>query len=253
MRSPLDSGPLLELDEVDSTQTVAAAILNGQRGGPLPGVILARRQTQGKGRLDRKWVSGDGDSLTMSLLFLDYTGHSEPWLLGMAVACAAAGALHCRLRWPNDLVLDGRKLGGVLTELLSIGDIAGSSAGKHGQVPVVGIGVNLNQAAFEGELADKAISLAMVRAARNAENLARHYDPRSVANQILDRIRSLPEPDSWRSLEPVWALFDDTPGKPYVLPDGREASAVRVGPDGRLICMVDGQVASVLAGEAILC
>jgi BirA family biotin operon repressor/biotin-[acetyl-CoA-carboxylase] ligase len=228
----LDLGVWDEYDEVDSTQSIAANRL--KNGDPI-GVVFAKNQTRGKGRFDRVWHSVPGESLTMSLIFRDYADSPQPHLVGMAVACAVAATVHCELQWPNDMVFGDKKLGGILTELLP------DENGRR--VPVVGIGLNLNQKSFPQEIKDRATSLSMYRGDT--------YDPREMAEKILTRIPLLPEPDSWNDLHPVWMLFDHTPGKSYKMPDGNEGIAIGVGPEGRLICAVNGESATVLAAEAI--
>lgn len=232
MKSPLDLCIWSTYEEVDSTQTVAAELL--AQGAPV-GVVFARHQTQGKGRFGRTWHSESGDSLTMSLIFRQYADHPCPHLVGMAVACAAAATLHCELQWPNDLVFGDKKLGGILTELLP------DENGRR--VPVVGIGINLNQKSFPDEIKDRAISLAMYRGGA--------YDSEQIGRSILERIPKLPEISSWEDLRPVWMLFDHTPGKSYRTADGSEGIAIGVGPEGQLICAVDGESVSVLAADAV--
>ena len=217
-------------DAVSSTQDVAADLIAGS-AKPLPGVIFASHQTHGRGRFDRTWLSAENDSLTMSLLYPCYRDHKSPWLVGMAVAVAAAEALDCRLQWPNDLVLNRKTIGGILTELVS-------------GIPVIGVGVNLNQASMAGEISAKATSVLIERGVRT--------DPRAVAEAIMERITSLPEPDGWASLVPVWSQRDDTPGKSFRLADGEDAIAVRIGDLGELICTVDGVERQVFAADAIL-
>lgn len=220
------------LDEVDSTQRYAAKCL---REGNEIGIVVAHHQIQGRGRFGRPWVSAPGESLAMSIVFSEYAGHPRPWLVGMATACAAADVLDCRLRWPNDLGLDGFKLGGILTELLP---------DKHGQtVPVVGIGINLGQTGFPEELSHVATSV-MIRRGSAPEPLA-------LAKQILERLAEMPDPSRWEDIEPVWASHDATPGKRYRLPSGGEAVAVKVGAGGELLCTVEGAAKTVLAADAI--
>jgi BirA family biotin operon repressor/biotin-[acetyl-CoA-carboxylase] ligase len=231
MKSPLAAGEWCELDEVDSTQRVAAERLLTSTPA---GVVFAHNQTAGKGRFGRIWVSRRGESLTMSLVFSAYANHPKPWLIGMAVSIAAAGALKCQLRWPNDLSLDALKVGGLLTELRP------DAIGR--KVPVVGIGINLAQTAFPTEIAHRATSL--VLRGRTAP------DPIALAKRIIERIEDLPEPDSWQAIQRAWELFDDTPGKVYRLPDGTEALALGVGPEGELVCSIAGETTSVMAGEA---
>ncbi len=233
MRSPLENGCVWEiLDEVASTQNVAGERL--RHGAPV-GVVLAHHQSQGRGRFDRTWVSARGESLTFSLVFRAYADHPKPYLVGMAVAAAAAGAVHCQLRWPNDLIEGGRKVGGILTEMLP------DAEGRR--VPVVGIGINLNQASFPEEIADRATSLHLLHGGR--------YDALEVARRVLTRIEGLPEPSTWAELWPVWELFDATPGKAYLLPSGESAVALGIGSEGQLLASVEGESRTVYAAEAL--
>jgi BirA family transcriptional regulator, biotin operon repressor / biotin---[acetyl-CoA-carboxylase] ligase len=169
------------------------------------------------------------------VVFPAYADHPRPYLVGMAVALAAAGSIHCELRWPNDLILGARKVGGILTELIT--DPQGRS------VPIVGVGVNLNQKTFPEEIAPIATSKALYDGGM--------YDPEHVARTIVDRLALLPEPSNWSDLAPVWSLFDNTPGKIYKLPDGKEATALGVGPQGELLCAVNGESTTVLAADAL--
>ncbi len=153
----------------------------------------------------------------------------------MSVAVAVAAAIHAKVQWPNDLVLDGKKVGGVLSEVVTSPD------GQ--QIVVVGVGVNLNQTEFPEDLADKATSLKLHRDS--------NYDALRLADQILERITLLPEPHSWTILNPVWMVFDATPGKKYMLASGEEAIALGIGPEGELICSVDGETTNVLAADAM--
>ena len=230
MRGP--SGPWVEMDEVDSTQTIASQHV---REGKDTGIVFAYSQTAGKGRLGRTWHSDRGDSLTFSLIFHDYSDHEKPYLVGMACALAAAAAIHSQVRWPNDLLIGERKVGGILTELIA------SPSGVR--VPVVGIGINLNQVSFPLELNPIATSLAVEHGGR--------FDAKSIAKQILDRVTLLPEPADWSALAPIWNLLDRTPGKHYKLTNGDLATAVAVGSDAQLICSVNGESQTVLAAEAL--
>jgi len=232
VKSPLDEGAWLEFDEVASTQTTAAKMLAG--GDPV-GVVYAHHQTGGKGRFGRAWLSQPDESLTMSLVFRGYADHPAPQFIGMAVACAAAAAIKSELQWPNDLVFGAKKVGGILTEILP------DESGRR--VPVVGIGINLNQSSFPPEIEDRAVSLTQHRGGR--------HDAGTVARAIVERILLMPEPDSWEAIQPVWMLFDHTPGKSYVLSDGVQGIALGVGPDGGLVCLAEEQIRSVLAAEAI--
>lgn len=233
MKSPISPElPLIRLEQVDSTQRVAANFLR-QR---LPfGAILARDQTAGRGRFDRTWVSRPDDSLTVSFAFPHYADHPAPYLLGMAMAVAAARALRISVQWPNDLVHQDHKLGGVLTELL---------ADAHARsIPVVGLGINLRDFPAARDLARRVTSLE----AATGETLS----PDQALQRILTAWGQLPEIQTWFDLAPFWAQLDATPGKPYHLADGRLAEALYVGPTGELVARVGDDRVAVLAADAL--
>lgn len=220
--------PWITVEEVGSTQTEVGRMLLADE--PV-GVLLARNQVAGRGRFGRPWFSAEGRSLTMSIAFTPYVGHAKPWLLGMAVAIGVAEATQASLRWPNDLAREGRKIGGILTELLP------NSSGRL--VPVVGIGLNLAVGAYPEPLQGVA----------GTADLG--PDPEAAARSIVLALQQLPEPASWEVLEPLWRQRDTTPGKPYKLPNGDIAEAITVGPGGELRCRVGEDVRTVLAADAL--
>jgi BirA family biotin operon repressor/biotin-[acetyl-CoA-carboxylase] ligase len=216
---------------VDSTQAEAQRLLANRE--PV-GIVLAANQTAGRGRFTREWVSAPGRSLTMSLVFGNYADHPKPWLIGMAAAVAVAGATRAQLRWPNDLSLRGKKLGGILTEVVE---------DDRRRVAIVGVGVNLRPVELPPELAGSVTDLESERgAAPSAADLAR---------TILEHLERLPEPDSWAALAPVWGLFDATPGKKYRDGQGRVLVAIGIGSDGELIASHEGETETVLAADAL--
>lgn len=121
-------------DEVDSTNQVAADAARAGRPGGL--VVVAELQSGGRGRLGRQWTSPARAGLTLSMLLRPVAPAAHwPWIQGL-VAVAAASALQertevdVRVKWPNDLVVEGRKIGGLLAEVVDGG-------------VVVGIGINV--------------------------------------------------------------------------------------------------------------
>lgn len=127
------------LGEVTSTNTVM--LERAAAGAPSGSVVAAELQTGGRGRRGRAWLSGLGGSLTFSLLWRFEQGPASLSGLSLVVGLACATALAARgvagvgVKWPNDLLCDGRKLGGILIELQ--GDALGPSA------VVIGIGFNV--------------------------------------------------------------------------------------------------------------
>ena len=164
-----------------STSNDVAAL--ARDGAPEGAVVIADTQTAGRGRLGRTWASARGVNLYMSVLLrprvLPAAAPQLSLVAGLAVARALEGeGLRPRIKWPNDVLLDGRKVCGILTELEAEADRVA--------FVVVGIGVNLNSRLehFPAELHDKATSVFLATgrtvaraafAARLLEELERCY------------------------------------------------------------------------------
>jgi BirA family biotin operon repressor/biotin-[acetyl-CoA-carboxylase] ligase len=149
---------LRHFTSVDSTNTLLVAAAT--EGAPEGTIYLADEQTAGRGRGRNVWHSAAGDGLYVSALAKPSLQLRDALLLSLAAGLAAQAAIRAvtglsiDLRWPNDLMLETRKLGGILVETAVEPD---SSATLR--YAVIGIGVNLNQASFPGELATLATSL----------------------------------------------------------------------------------------------
>jgi BirA family biotin operon repressor/biotin-[acetyl-CoA-carboxylase] ligase len=147
---------LVCLASTGSTSNDAAAL--AREGAPEGAAVIADTQTAGRGRLGRTWASARGVNLYMSVLLRpNVPPAAAPQLslvAGLAVARSLEGeGLDPRIKWPNDVLLDGRKVCGILTELEAEADRVA--------FVVVGIGVNLNSRLdhFPPELHDKATSV----------------------------------------------------------------------------------------------
>jgi len=131
---------LLVLDRCDSTQDVARRLLDrlaAEEKPPGPVLVVALEQHSGRGRRGRRWESPAGLGLWASLLLAVERRDLES--LPARVAVALARALFrwlpgLRIKWPNDLVCDGRKLGGVLIEVVS--------RGENGSWAIIGFGID---------------------------------------------------------------------------------------------------------------
>ena len=124
------------LPSIDSTNS--ELMRRARAGRDEPVLLVAEQQTAGRGRLGRGWASVAGDSLTFSLgLPLAPTDWSG---LSLAVGVSLAESLdpRVRLKWPNDLWLDDRKLGGILIETASFGETPGPR-----RYAVIGVGINV--------------------------------------------------------------------------------------------------------------
>jgi BirA family transcriptional regulator, biotin operon repressor / biotin---[acetyl-CoA-carboxylase] ligase len=194
---PAVDKPLIRrLESVTSTQDVA-------RDLPIGSIVIADHQTAGRGRLDRRWEAPPGTALLVSFVL-----ELNPVLsLAAGVAAAEACGPQVRLKWPNDLLLIGRKLGGILVE-----------ATPH--KAVCGIGINLTWAPEGGAMlnVDRSVLL---------ERLIERLGTWTIAppESVLDR---------WRELS-------DTLGRRVriqLADESREGVAQGIGPHGELI--IDG-------------
>jgi BirA family biotin operon repressor/biotin-[acetyl-CoA-carboxylase] ligase len=232
------------LDTTDSTQSEAQRL--AAAGAPEGTVVTARHQRAGRGRRGHDWWDAPGQSLLVSVLLRPAGPATEaPQLslvggLAVAEALATVAAVPARIRWPNDLLVDGRKVCGILAEASSDGD------GRLHHV-ILGIGVNLSQTTFPEALTDRATSLRLVTGripaadqvlAAMLEHLARRYD-------------------AWRAggfaaLRRAWLERSTLPGQPVRLPDGSDGVGVDVGEDGILVARAaDGRVVHVVSGGAV--
>lgn len=144
-------------DQLDSTMNFCARL--AELNYPEGVAVLAEEQTAGRGTKGRTWHSARGKGLYVSFLLRPEPAHLNhiPLLAGLASreAIKHLTDLEIRLKWPNDLVFEGKKLGGILCEA--------SSAGEKAAV-ILGIGLNVNHAPedFPEEIAGLATSLAII-------------------------------------------------------------------------------------------
>jgi BirA family biotin operon repressor/biotin-[acetyl-CoA-carboxylase] ligase len=134
--------------EVSSTNT---ELLNNKKDYNANGtIIFAETQTMGKGRMKREWYSTKNLNLTFSILVTDprYLKRKVNMInyaasLAVALSIENLFQLHTELKWPNDVLIDGKKVAGILLESTSVGS-------KIDRL-VVGIGINVNQSFFQGK------------------------------------------------------------------------------------------------------
>jgi len=139
-----------------STNTIAMDA--AANGAPESSVFLAEQQTAGRGRGNNKWHSAESAGIYCSVILRPALPPSEVLVLSLAAGLAVRSAvqeidprLMPDLKWPNDLLIDGKKFCGILTEMN-----AEATRVRH---IVVGIGINVNQAEFPGDLQQTATSL----------------------------------------------------------------------------------------------
>jgi BirA family transcriptional regulator, biotin operon repressor / biotin---[acetyl-CoA-carboxylase] ligase len=154
------SGRIMHFPSVTSTSLLA---LEAAQSGARDGVYVADEQTAGRGRGDHKWLSSQLDGLYVSALVTPPIAMDWALWLPLATALAAQAAikettmLDADIRWPNDLLLDNRKCGGILVE--STATTAHPGKSPMLRYAVIGVGINLNQQIFPPDLDTIATSL----------------------------------------------------------------------------------------------
>lgn len=145
---------ILVYDRTSSTNDVAAEYARNKQNDGL--VVFAEEQTAGRGRASNKWLTGRADSILCSIIIVENKLNAELISLSCAVAVAEAigkmGRSHAKIKWPNDIMLNGRKVAGILVE---------SKMDNSANTYIVGIGINCHQKAesFEDELCQIATSI----------------------------------------------------------------------------------------------
>ena len=146
------AGALHHFPSVGSTNSMA---LEAAQAGARRGVWVAEEQTAGRGRGGHGWHSAAGEGLYVSALVVpDVPAHRALWIAFAAAlaakrAIAAVSGLAVDIRWPNDLLLGGRKCGGILVETAL--PAAGEGAGTM-RYAVIGMGINVAHESFPAEL-----------------------------------------------------------------------------------------------------
>lgn len=133
---------------VTSTNDAAAEYASDAKNDGL--VILAEEQTSGRGRGGNKWYGGKGQSVLCSIVLANENLNAELLSLTAAVAVAEAVSETARVKWPNDIILNGKKVAGILLE---------SKQTEYGKVFILGVGINCHQKDFPAELASTATSI----------------------------------------------------------------------------------------------
>ncbi|HOO47483.1 MAG TPA: biotin--[acetyl-CoA-carboxylase] ligase [Deltaproteobacteria bacterium] len=217
----------IELDEVDSTNRFA---LDAGREGLL---VTARSQSSGRGTKGRTWYSPCGTNLYMTVT-MGQPDQRYPLVAGVAMHEAVTSFLpgnDVRIKWPNDILVSGQKVCGILCE-------------SRGSVTAVGIGMNVNQLVWPDDLKDGAISLAQVA--------KRQYELTHIIKQAVSCI------DHWfglfirKGFNPVRLRFLQYGLlKEYkVLTDeGLQCSIVDLNMEGHLLINVSGRLKTLSTGS----
>jgi BirA family biotin operon repressor/biotin-[acetyl-CoA-carboxylase] ligase len=231
--------------KTDSTNRVALEL--GHAGEPEGAVVLAEEQTAGRGRAGRAWHSERAAGIYVTLLLRPRLAPVQAPLLTMMAGLSTHAAIQAQtgqtleLKWPNDLLINEKKVGGILTEMHA----------EPGQVRfvIVGIGLNVNQEKFTGELGAIATSLRIETGKQQSRlellvRLLREFE--NDYNQFLRE-------GAASVTEKFAAISSYAQGKRVRVTNGAASFAGTtdgLGPEGLLrVKRDDGEVVTVIAGD----
>lgn len=228
------------------SSTMDEIFRRGVEGAPEGVVVCAETQTRGRGRLGRSWTSPKGKGIYLSVLVRPKVSPMEATKLTLLSAVALCEAvrrstgLNVAIKWPNDLLIEDRKLAGILTEMSAEVD----------RVNFVGIGIGLNVNTPAAHLPPQATSL-KIEAGRSF----------SRADMVREILRSL---DEWylrwlkegdRVVLTRWKELSATLGKSVRVLEGNfscEGTAVGLAPDGGLLVRLsDGKMVKKMSGDVV--
>ena len=248
MKIEIDGGRFIWLESTGSTNDHAIAL--AKDGAPGGTVVAADTQSAGRGRLGRKWVSPAGVNLYFSIILRPELSAKNIPLVTLMCAVEAASAIKAatgaevKLKWPNDLLLDGKKLGGILVE--------GHIKGAQVEFVVAGLGININsrEEDFPAEVRDIATSLFIASSRKHP----RAPILKSIAESVIKGAGALAH-DGADEMLFMWKIMNATLGRRVRAGDTgqeHEGQAIDLDEGGMLLVKKDsGEVVKIISGDVV--
>lgn len=234
------------LDEVDSTNSYASRLASGD--APDGTVVVADYQTSGRGRLGRRWESPKGVNIYTSIILRPGFPPAEAPLITLAASVALVTAvrglygLAASIKWPNDMLISGKKSAGILTEMSAEPDRV-----RH-IVLGVGIDVNMPLEEFPVEIREisSSVMLELGRKVNRAELMRRFLEEMERCYTMLLRGERAPLLDEWRSLSGMLGRRV----RVTTLRGVTEGTALDINESGYLLLQAgDGAVSTITSGD----
>lgn len=239
---------ILHFETINSTNTIAKELAS--ENCPNGTIIVSEEQTSGRGRLGRQWVSPKGSGIWMSIILKPDIPPMEAYKVTIIAAAAVHGALQengisALIKWPNDIIIEGKKVCGILTEMNA------ELSKIHSLVIGIGINVNTEDSEIPEDLKDKASSL-RIKAERFINrkvlfgSIINHFEP--LYNNFLST-------GSIEASISVCREYSAVLDRDILLIEGNKSTEVKVidiNNNGHLIVQEDSGVREVLSGEVSL-
>jgi len=234
---------LIILDEVESTQDAARDM--ALAGEPEGLAVMALKQTRGRGRLGRSWISPGGKNLALSWILRPALPPEEAALLGLLASISVAETIEAQgvagvtLRWPNDVMAGDRKIAGILLDA--------RVTGEQPEFVIVGVGLNINSSLddFPTELHEQITSLFLCT--------GKEWDIEAAAHSLLERMGALydrTKKEGCGFITALWKTRWEDQGRMLTC-NGITGLAEGLAADGALLLRTaDGLLVRVTSGEA---
>jgi len=232
---------------VDSTQTIAHKL--AQEGAPHGTIVIGEEQTAGRGRMSRPWESAKGTGIWMTIILRPDVSPQQASSFTLVVAVAVTMAIKSlyphvepAIKWPNDLLIRGKKCTGILTEMQAEADVV--------QALLVGIGINANQLEddFSPDIANIATSLRIAA----GEEINRAALVATIL-QYLEQFTELFVQDGFASIKELWEQMSCTIGQRIEVTTIRErfeGIASGITDEGVLqLTQSDGTIRTIYSGD----
>jgi BirA family biotin operon repressor/biotin-[acetyl-CoA-carboxylase] ligase len=237
---------IYSFDSIDSTNTFAKTFTAEQsHDGTL---IIAEEQTQGRGRFNRKWQSDAGKNLTLSIILQPISQLDNLGLLPICAGGIIAKTIEQYLdlkvecKWPNDILIGGKKICGILIESFLLN--------KSTNLFILGIGVNVNQELFSEDIINTATSLKLV----SGKTVDRIKLLINILSSLDEMYLNIQKGNFGLSLN-EWLMRSSIFGKDItVIQFDKEirGKAVRLDNDGGLVLNYEGTEIKVLSGDVTI-
>jgi BirA family biotin operon repressor/biotin-[acetyl-CoA-carboxylase] ligase len=232
-------------ETIDSTNSYARSIAAEAPEGT---IVIAEHQTHGRGRLGRQWHASAGKNLTFSLIIRPTLPPSSAGLislyasLGVAKAIESSTGVAARCKWPNDVLAGGRKLSGILSEVVI-------SPPERFSV-VIGIGVNVFETEFPPELRQSATSIALAggKAGDRSSVLCAILEELEQSYHLLDGTKGAELIAAWSARSPMLGAAIEIAQNGGVV----RGTATCLAEDGRLVVENAEGTHYIVAGDASL-
>ncbi len=232
-----------------TSSTMDEALYLTEKGCANGTLIISEEQTDGRGRQKRKWISPKGVNIYISLIYKPYNMNFAK-AIGLMFAASIAivealsdfGIDNARIKWPNDVIVDGKKIAGVLLETQSESGIL--------KYAIIGFGVNVNMESIPDEIKNSATSIYL--------ETGKKADRALLLSNILyylENMISLIEAGSESSIMKLWRKYDTTLGRRILVTSAKEnieGLAYDIDEKGFLIVKKDnGELKKVVTADSV--